>query len=359
MTPQVARALILILMMVLGCGAPALAQAPALPANVTINELVAPFAPALTLLDKAPTSIERPETPKAFAVNLLNKISEAGGFPRDYALQVAPYWLKSHPDLSFASYQAPNFRQTLARTFAVSIATGPLKAVSGAEPGTQISLGASTQVIGGRANPALPRAVEDLEKVMDVYLDLLAGKPTERQLADAEKAITAQALKIQKLDAQRVGFLLTIAGGQVWDVTGDDVRNTRTGRRGFWMTPAYRFIARCDTECAAAVDLIGVLRILKDEGRDAMTDVGGRLVWKPTRQFNVSVEAVRRRVPGRNDDPVQTSTRATGMLEYRITEDFALYGTFGQDFKKATGVKPLVSLVGLNVGFGNVKVKPR
>ena len=299
----------------------------------------------------------RPETPKAFAVNLLNRISEAGGFPKDYALQFAPYWLRSHPNLSFASYQRPSVPQTIARTFAVSIASGPIKAVSGGEPGTQISLGASTQLIGGRVNPALPRALEALEHAMDVYLDLLAGTPTDRQLADAEKNVTAQALKIQKLDAQRAGFMLTIAGGQVWDVTGDDVRNTTTGRRGVWLTPAYRFIARCDTECATAIDMIGVVRVLKDQDRDAMTDFGGRLVWKPTREFNVSVEAVRRRVPGRDNNPLQTSTRATGMLEYRINEDFAIYGTFGQDFKKATGVKPLVSLVGLNVGFGKVKVR--
>jgi uncharacterized protein (DUF697 family) len=41
------------------------------------------------------------------------------------------------------------------------------------------------------------------------------------------------------------------------------------------------------------------------------------------------------------------------MLEYRMTADTSLYATFGQDFAKAVGNQPLVSLMGVNVGFGS------
>jgi hypothetical protein len=55
---------------------------------------------------------------------------------------------------------------------------------------------------------------------------------------------------------------------------------------------------------------------------------------------------------GANEESVQDSNRTAGLLEYRIQDDLVLFGTFGQDFEKATGAKPLVTLLGLNFGFG-------
>jgi hypothetical protein len=40
----------------------------------------------------------------------------------------------------------------------------------------------------------------------------------------------------------------------------------------------------------------------------------------------------------------------------RKNEDLILFGSFGQDLKDVTGTKPLVSLLGLNLGFGKKAV---
>ena len=159
---------------------------------------------------------------------------------------------------------------------------------------------------------------------------------------------------MQSIDAERVGFFLTVAGGQVWDFVQDDTRNASANRRGIWVTPAYRLL-RCDTGCEASFDFIGVARMLKDPDVDAMIDVGGRLVWRLNTRFSTSFELLRRKAPdtvGVNEESVQDSNRTAGLLEYRIQDDLVLFGTFGQDFEKATGAKPLVTLLGLNFGFG-------
>jgi hypothetical protein len=110
-----------------------------------------------------------------------------------------------------------------------------------------------------------------------------------------------------------------------------------------------------DTDaCETTFDLVAVLRMLDEPDADPTVDYGGRVIWRPTRQFNISVETLRRNAPGGSAGAGSTrdSNRTAGLLEYRIREDLIFYGSFGQDFRKVTGVKPLISQMGLNLGFG-------
>ena len=324
---------------------------------VTIDDLRAPTSPAFVLLDVTPASVERPENPKSFAVNVINKLTSDSGFPKNYALDVAPYWLMSHPALTFDQYQNPGIRQSIAQTLSFSIATTPLQLLAtgtgaaAAATGTRLGAGARVNIWNGRPNPKLKDLVDQLAAIDDAILDdVLNNRP---DAADRAKAL-AKALEIQALDAQRLGFLLTVAAGQVWNYPGDIVETVQTDRRGAWVTPAYRFRA-CGVDgnaCDAFMDVIGVVRALHDPGAATMWDVGGRFVWQPNKQLSVSAESLRRRGAATTPD----SNRTVGMLEYRLTDDTSLYATFGQDFAKATGQQPLASLMGLNVGFGNKAV---
>jgi hypothetical protein len=377
----------------LGLGAAAHADA-----QIAINELAAPTSPAFVLLDVSPSSIERPESAKGFVVNAINKLTSAQGFPKDYALEVAPYWMRAHPTLSFDQYQNPSIVQNLRQSFVVSVATSPIAAAQkGADPlGTHLAVGLHTKVLNGRPHPAMTAKLEFLAKSNDVLFRLddekealekeVAAKETElaaattteakapvitvleftrKQLAAKNEAIVKQegdikrtSLEVQAFDAQRVGAFLAVSAGQVFDFVGDDTANAEAKRRGFWLTPAYRKVA-CMTataDCQTTVDFIGVVRVLKDPGADRMIDYGGKLAWHPKKSLNLSFEALRRIAPedaGPSNESSDDSNRMAGMIEYQITDDFSLYGTFGQDFKKATGAKPLVSLLGLNFGFGS------
>lgn len=366
--------IILAVVLALGSVVSSLAQ------TVTIDELSAPTTPAFVLLGVSPASVERPESGKAFIFNAINQLSSSGGLPENYAFELTPFWMKSNRSLSFAEYQRPTLWHGIGQSLRISVATAPIPgATKDADPlGTKLAIGFNTKVRNGRPNPTmntslealyaknkallvLDRELEKLEEDLEAREAGSAIASLERditrkrvEIANQEAEITTATLLIQTLDAQRVGFFLTIAAGQAWDFAGDDTTNATANRRGVWITPAYRKL-RCEKGCEASFDLIGVFRYLKDPDTDGMFDYGGRLVWRPTKQFNSSFEVIRRMAPatsGASGESTEDSNRAAGLLEYRIKEDLILYGTFGQDFKKVSGAKPLVSLLGLNIGFG-------
>ena len=163
-------------------------------------------------------------------------------------------------------------------------------------------------------------------------------------------AATTQALAIQALDAQRVGFTLAVAAGRTWSVPSDDLSQRTPERWGVWVTPAYRF---------ATIDAVGVARLLDEPDRDASWDVGGRVIWRPTAEMKLSAEALYRRVgtsetaEAGGSHSASHSNRTSGMVEYRLRDDLSLYGTFGQDFRKENGERPLITLFGLSLGLGN------
>ena len=304
--------------------------------TVTIDELSAPTTPAFVLLEVSPTAIERPESGKAFILNLVNKVSSSEGIPRDYALEITPFWMFPNRTLSFDEYQHAKMLQTIAQTMRISVATSPIPgATKDADPlGTKLAIGFNTKIFNGKPNPTMISSLEDLYAKNTIVLAqdgelerleqrleeldeqrrnattdtrraeliaVIAG--VERDVAKkkgaidkSEAAVATASLRIQTLDAQRIGFFMTIAAGQVWDFPGDNTQNAAAKRWGAWITPAYRKL-RCAKDCEASFDFIGVARILKDPDTNSMVDVGGRLVWHPTKQFNTSFEFLRRKAP--------------------------------------------------------------
>jgi hypothetical protein len=185
----------------------------------------------------------------------------------------------------------------------------------------------------------------------DSALDALLDKPSDQ---DVREAARNAALEVQRLDQQRRGFILHVAGGQVWNFPNDAIDERTLDRWGVWVTPTYRFLA-CSTEtCRSAVDVIGVVRTLYDKDGDRW-DIGGRLLWEPSDPFNVSGEFLRRRGRNSNDE---SSDRTAAMVEYQIREGLILFGSFGKDFPKdQMKRRTLLSIIGLNFGFGTQTAK--
>ena len=365
----------------MGLAATAAAQSSGKPApTITINDLSAPTSPAFVLLGVSPAAVDRPETPKAFTLSLLSKVATANGLPRNYALEVAPYWLTSHPGLTFGDYQNPNVWQSIRQSFSLTLGTAPIPgAAPSADPtGTRIGLAFRVAIVNGRAHPRLQSLVQQLETSDDIRFDLmdkedelleaLKKDPTSKTLNDelarvqkqiaGERAKTAPvALQIQGLDAERVGFFLHVAAGQVWNVPGDDLDQSTRGKRGLWLTPSYRW-RRCGAaeSCESSFDIIAVARALTEPDKDAVWDYGGRVVWKVNQELMASIEALRRHDTAATPADKTSSNRTVGLIEYRIRQDLILYGSFGRDFKEITGTKPLVSFLGLNIGFGDKPV---
>jgi hypothetical protein len=371
----------------------AAAQAPVpAPNTMTPDDLRAPLAPAFALLDATPTSIDRPQAPSALSLNLFSAFREGESFPQNYALDVAPYWLRPHPTLTFDDYYRPNFVQTVARTFSVSLATSTTDAVEATTPQrTSLGLGARALLVAGHAHPSLrdARAALVAVNVEQARLDdsvvdlefraqqaLAAGRVDDaRRLTEAADArrdaskvrraeLSQQArdinLRIQALDVDRVGLVVSVAAAQVIDFTGDRFDNREVARWGVWLTPAYRILvcgAARTGDCHATLDVMVVVRYIAERRGstdDSTWDVGGRILWQPTREFGVSAETVRR--AGTDVSDGASSTRTVGLIEYRLRNNLALFASFGKNFEDTPGGRTLVSLLGLNIVFGRKPV---
>ncbi len=370
--------------------APVAAQAPPPPAagepRVTPEDLRAPTAAAFALLGTTPASIDRPQTPRALTMNLISAVRDEEGLPRNYGLEVAPYWTAYHPDLSFDDYYNAGVLQTLAQTFAVSVATTPLAAGDGVAGGTRVGAGFRALVRAGGAHPQLAAAHAELIAVDVRIAEASDAIPPLRQRAfDARRAgriaeadeldaaiVAAEAAALDEtaelrrqaadaarrvgdLDRSRIGFQLAVAGGQVWDFPGDRFESREAAQWGIWVTPAYRLVACGDAadRCTSTIDVMAAVRFLEDRrgtGENRTWDVGGRLLWQPSLEFSVSLESLRRGGTTRSGD--EPSHRTVGMVEYRLNDDIMLYGSFGRDFEDLPGARTLVSIVGVNLGFG-------
>lgn len=319
---------------------------------VEIDDLRAPTAPAFVLLNVTPASIERPQNPRALTLNLLSAAAQAQGFPRNYALEVAPYWLTSHPNLTFDQYENPNLAGNIARTLSFSVATAPLAASAASEAktaGSRLGIGVRANLAGGQANPKLKALVAALNAT---NAQILTAFEKGQDIGELRAKAGEQARQIQAMDGQRVGLLVTAAAGQVWTFPSDDFALRQRDRWGIWVTPAYRFRA-CgadDAGCSALLDAVAVARALGGGGKDLQWDLGGRLLWQPTKELAISSEFLRRRANGRRK--TNDSSRTVALVEYRIREDLLLFGSFGKDFDDEETHRTLVSIMGLNIGFG-------
>lgn len=324
----------------------------------TLRQLRTPAAPALILLGVAPSLVERPTAPGALAVSLLAANGEEDLLPRDYALDVAPYWLVPHPGLTFESYYAPGFLQGVLQTTSLSLATVPLSQLGDtAATGTAVGLGLRTFLLAGRAHPALVRAVRGLRTVQTaanrVVLDLdqatddAARARLERQLDTLDAEARDTALRIQELDTERVGWIIEAAGALTLDFPGNRTDSGSVGLVGGWLTVMYRMPR-------PALDLVAVARYQRDHAaaRDLLA-LGGKLAWR-IEDLVVSGEWLGR-VGDRWPTGERPGYRLTANLEYRLPAVGYLTAAIGMD-TDGPGSR-LIAIFGIDLGFGTIPIR--
>ena len=172
----------------------------------------------------APASVERPDNPKSFALNLLNHLAGSSGLPKDYAMEVAPYWLTSHPSLTFRQYQRPSPLQSIAQDVFGVDRDGPAGRKDRCRAGKPPRRGFPHPGVERKAKCGTGRAgrrARDDQRHDSGQIG--QGLPIDDQRAAAR----TKSLELQGLDAERVGFFLAVAGGQVWSIPDGGTRKKR------------------------------------------------------------------------------------------------------------------------------------
>jgi hypothetical protein len=83
--------------------------------TLTLKDLEMPISPGFILLDQAPTSIESPNTTKAFTLSVLNSFAQTNGFPKNYAVELTPFWFSKFRNMNALRYAG--FKDEKARPF--------------------------------------------------------------------------------------------------------------------------------------------------------------------------------------------------------------------------------------------------
>jgi hypothetical protein len=357
---------------------------PARSRRIELDNLRTPTSPAFTILGVAPTAVARPMTPRALALELLSQAENASAIPDDYALEVAPYWLRPRPTLSFKAYTEPDVAQSLRQSFAVSFATSRADTTADTQA-TDIALGVRASPNAGRPSRKFNALLASLDSMQRARLPLVrgqadildeldalgGGQPQTRavlraRLAAAERALASQADSIRVIattigeqEAERVGLFTELAVALAATYPSNRFEGGRLGRVGAWGALSYRMEA-------PRLDVIALARFQRDflALDENSLDVGGRLYWLDDR-LGISAELVNRTafqlgaVP--TDAPTvrrtltfESSNRLVGTVDYRASDALYVSLSFGHDHQ-APGVDghPLVAVLAVSFQWGD------
>jgi hypothetical protein len=317
--------------------------------TVTIDDLKSPASPGFAVLGVEPAVISRPTSPRGVTLSLLSAVRAGDTLvPKNYALEVAPYWLAAHPNLTYEQYDSAGVTDTLRQTASVSFATARIPASSTQPISTGLGFGMRALAMRGRPNSQIADLTARIKKLQ---ADILTAKtPQEEDKIEAD--LRNAALDFQAQNRKRVGWILEMAGAFAAQYPEDNVENARLSKFGIWVTPSYQLEA-------PRLNASAVGRYLRDRRADGidlnLADLGIRLQAE-AEEFGVSVEVVRRFV-GETAANEPDSTRVMGLLDYRVSPDIYLTASVGQDFANIlTARKPFVSFLGLNFGLSKKPV---
>lgn len=336
--------------------------------EVKLDEFRVPDAPALSIIGSPKIEISKPATPRAFGLSLIQSASNSESvIPRNFAIDVAPYWWSKRTFNTLDDYICKSndkkipealtcdkigFGESLVRSLTFSIAS------SGADEDkdTRVGLGLRFSIIPGEINPAFIKKLDSISPENLCIFKIgeqgenqpLVGAELEKCRKDKFENLTNIGKELQQLNATRVGWQLDFASASALDFKENNFDNAEFTRFGTWLTASYRPTKR-EGE-ASSVTFLGIGRYLyndfKDKG-DNLFDLGGRLVWSPTKNpLSASVEYLRRFGDDEDD-------RLVALAEYKFNDTYSIFASFGKGFEEDfTGNEDLVTFLGINIGLG-------
>src|SRR5882672_8426679 len=72
--------------------------------SLKLQDIQLTNAPAFSLMDVSPSSIQSPASTKAFAASIANTLTQGTGLPQNYALEFTPFWFTPHQRFSNHKY---------------------------------------------------------------------------------------------------------------------------------------------------------------------------------------------------------------------------------------------------------------
>lgn len=364
--------------------------------TIPFLDLTPPASPAFNLLDVSPVTVERPATVRALAVNIANAIGNgSNGFPKNFALQVAPYWLFSHPNMNIYKYNGmvmdPNaapanrlqFKQNIFYGLRnTSFSAASVNKDSGQATATSasnfIAFSVKANVINVRRRrvlEAMDTSIRGINKMFSLLLNAAVDTCQKKFVPPAPEymdciaaTVFLDSISINRRRGQydsllsiRPLFTVDVALATSMAFANNNFSDNHLYRTGGWITACFSKPLDKNSESSLSalyntknyLNVYGLFRVLsEDNSTDFKTfktqtniDFGGRLEFE-LNQVAISFESVYRAVV---NDKSSSTARNVVIVQYKLSDNLFVTGTFGKNFGDQHN---LVSFLGLNWGFG-------
>ena len=228
---------------------------------LNVKNLSVPSTPGFSLLDVAPSSIDKPSNPKALGLSLLNISTSSAGFPKNFAFELCPYWLIKHKNETPYKYfgirnredtNGLNVSSGILRKMSVSIVSVYNDSTSSLPSNTNfISAGIRTNLLTVRTSRqanGIKRVMKEQAKQLGALSDALYKTGiSSTDLANAiDNATTsttdANGIKYAKIQkemndqlAQHPIFQIDVAGAYANGYQNNNYENGRFFRGAAWV----------------------------------------------------------------------------------------------------------------------------
>ncbi len=165
------------------------------------SKLNVPVSPAFSILGFEPSAVMRPTSAKSLATDVLSSFDKNGKILLNLGLEVAPYWLKSHPNLTRKTYLNPNPGQAFMQSLSISAGT----AKDSASGANKLGAGFRFKLSNGKPVAALETAALELSKKDEILLVMnnvrsnVEEGDTKKSIIDEIAAKLKDELKLDEL----------------------------------------------------------------------------------------------------------------------------------------------------------------
>jgi hypothetical protein len=357
--------------------------------NLELKDLNVPNSPAFTILDFSPKVIDKPGTAKTFTASIVNLVNQGSGIPKNFAMEVAPYWLfpnklTVYKYLGIDSTGKQRNIFSNARNFSLSVGSVYKDSVK------SLPFSANYLAIGIRINPIrilrskVPAAAvttvkaiaQELTNINDTAsrhcltkLDPTSAtfsvdfrKCFEKEVTETLKkddSLSKLEKRLENILAIKPLFQMDIAGAGSMTFKDNSIDDNHHHRSGVWTTMEFNLPLTKTSDIEKMIknknylSIYGKARYIQEDSttnyktftRHNLLDLGGRFEFEFDR-FSISFETLHR--INQTDKKLNTN-RNVGIIQYKLRDDLYLIGSFGKNFGNVNNV---VALFGLNWGFG-------
>jgi len=338
--------------------------------TISLKDLETPTSPAFMLLDQTPTTIEHPNSSKAFVASVLNTFNTTTGLPQNYAVDFTPFWFVKHPNLTSLSYMGYNADKHKQKIFGnLKLASISFAYITSTDSITKNQI--NNVAIGLRFNLITIRSKKDIEDLLaanlkavsllkeldgglDAYVDrglivtdsALYHKKVQKYYADLASK-PAQKNDLRDILNRKPVFTLDGAVGYNNFFLDNNYSNSHFGRFGAWTTLNYA--KNLDSLSSDYINFYALGRYISDGTvlvnnkytTQNYYDFGGKLEFE-FRNLSIGYEYIYR------SNDLTGTFRSNGQIKYKVSDQVILTGAFGKNFGTNNN---LISLLGINWGI--------